>query len=123
MVVHLAPPPGVAPWWCGGGGRPAFGAKFGTEGVLPSSATVPVGGMCWLLDWQLLKPKLAARGGKMAVAGELAGLASRHGVGTTTTRQRCWGIRNRAFSTQNRESVVVKQVRFGRTNCETPEAV
>jgi hypothetical protein len=28
--------------------------------------------MCWLLDWQLLKPKLAARGGKMAAAGELA---------------------------------------------------
>jgi hypothetical protein len=77
--------PRVAPRWCGG--WPAFGAKFGTKGVLPSFATVSVGGMCWLLAWQLLKPKLAAHGGKMAVVGELAGLASRQGVGTTTARR------------------------------------
>jgi hypothetical protein len=36
---------------------------------------------------------------------------------------KCWGIRNRAFRTQNREIVVVKRVRFWRINCEAPEAI
>jgi hypothetical protein len=85
MGAQLPPPPGATPRWCGG--RSAFGARFDTEGVLPSSATVPVVGMCWLLAWQLLKPKLAARGGKMAAAGEVVVLASRQGVGTTIARR------------------------------------
>jgi hypothetical protein len=85
MVAQLPLPLGATPRWCGGWST--FGAKFDTEGVLPSSATVSVGGMCWLLAWQLLKPKLAAHGGKMAAAGEVVGLASRQGVGTMTARR------------------------------------
>jgi hypothetical protein len=35
----------------------------------------------------------------------------------------CWGIRSRAFRTQNREIISVNQVQFERLSCETPRAL
>jgi hypothetical protein len=34
----------------------------------------------------------------------------------------CWGIRNQAFRTPNREIISVSQVQFERLSCETPRA-